>query len=113
MANIDNNAPVALMQRNKEGAHVGKVIDADRAKRIAKEVVRTPAEQVLCDFICNIMDNLPAVETVPVVYCKYCKYHGTIPFSKVSYCSRPLGQAIWLGSIKETDFCSRGKPRDD
>lgn len=53
----------------------------------------------------HAIENAPAIDAVPVVRCKDCKY---ITFSD---CYGECGRG-YLGIVQPNDFCSRGEKRE-
>ena len=53
----------------------------------------------------HAIENAPAIDAVPVVRCKDCKY---ITFSE---CYGECGRG-YLGIVQPNDFCSRGEKRE-
>lgn len=60
------------------------------------------------------IDDIPAVDAVPVVRCKDCK-HGKHIFDSFGRpyveCYNPYIQSIWYRDL--TDYCSDGKKEED
>lgn len=50
--------------------------------------------------------ELPAVDAVPVIRCKYCKHHGYK--GGIPYCSKQDYGYGW----EDNDFCSKGDRKD-
>lgn len=67
------------------------------------------ADSCKADYIREVIESVPAVDVVPVVRCKDCKYAYINSFSAAS------GVALCSSSAKvmqQDDFCSYGERRD-
>lgn len=58
------------------------------------------------------VSDTPAVDAVPVVYCRECKRSGLTEFGK-RYCSEPMGAFEGCIPVEDDSFCSGGKRRED
>lgn len=77
-----------------------------KAKR---EVFDNPAYADGWNAAIDIITEAPAVDAVPVVWCKECKHHGN--FNSCYYHSADDGSTPIF--MRDKDFCSYGERRND
>lgn len=99
-----------------------RLIDADelrawlvKAGRLLKlqDDMRTASHAI--GKIIDHIDKIPAVDAVPVIRCRECKFWETYGFKSSRKAGAPLewegGCMKWRGGRLESDFCSYGKKR--
>lgn len=64
------------------------------------------------ESVLEYVENLPAADVAPVVYCRECKRSGLTEFGK-RYCSEPMGAFEGCIPVEDNSFCSGGKRRED
>lgn len=68
------------------------------------------------EFICKLIEEMPTIDAVEVVRCKYCKYYvGEMFFGReVFLCNRKHKQGSGMMEMTDADdFCSYGERKTD
>lgn len=82
---------------------MSRLIDADK---FILSLMNASLSSVDEDTILDIVDSIPTVDAVPVVYCKDCKY-----LAKFGHCGHPREHEL-LPATYPYDFCIYGERKD-
>lgn len=88
----------------EKGKAMPRLIDADEAKRFAKECWPNPTQRIAIDAI---LDNAPTVDAVKVVRCRECKFFTE--GMAIGMCKRIPDKPII--PVAYNHYCSYGEKR--